>query len=167
MMIMLPEIASNNHYSPDSRLWVYVAERRLSDDETAWATQQLAAFARQWTAHSQALLATAEIIDNQVVVLMVDETRAGASGCSIDKSVHFLEQIGQQLGVDFFDRMTFGWVDESGQTRFAKRNEFSDLVKNATITPNTLVLNTLIQYKKDFEQKWLLPFGESWHKRLV
>ncbi len=127
--------------------------------------QALIAYVRQRTAHNQALLAKAEVFQNQFVILMVDETRAGASGCSIDKSVHFFEGLGQELDVDFFERMRFAWV-ENGEMSFAERAEFAANVGSKRISEETLVVNTMAQTKRDLEEKWLLPFGKSWHRRL-
>ena len=109
-----PRLVSHNDFSPDSRVWVYICNRNLLEEESTALQQQLDTFCRQWTAHNQALMATAEVFENQFVVLMVDETHAGASGCSIDKSVHFLEQLGESLNIDFFERMRFAWVGEMG-----------------------------------------------------
>jgi len=145
---------------------VYTTNRPLTDAEVFSAQQALDAFTRQWTAHNQALLAKAEVFQNQFVILMVDETRAGASGCSIDKSVHFLEGLGQEIGVDFFERMRFAWV-ENAEMRFADRAEFAAQVGSGRVSDETLVVNTLAQTKRDLEEKWLLPFGKSWHRRLV
>ncbi len=161
-----PTLAHNATFAPESRVWVYTTNRPLADTEVFSAQQSLDAFTRQWTAHNQALLAKAEVFQNQFVILMVDETRAGASGCSIDKSVHFLEGLGQELGVDFFERMRFAWV-ENAEMRSADRAEFAAQVGNGRISDETLVVNTLAQTKRDLEEKWLLPFGKSWHRRLV
>ncbi len=162
-----PGLAQLDTFAPESKLWIYVAERPLQSDEKQWATQQLNAFTNQWTAHNQSLLATSEVYGQQAVILMVDETRAGASGCSIDKSVHFLEQMGAHLSLDFFDRMTFGWLSDEGEIRFDKRDALADLVKQGTVHAETLMLNTLAQNKKDFEGNWWVPLGKSWHRRLV
>jgi hypothetical protein len=35
------------------------------------------------------------------VVLSVDENVASATGCSIDKSVHFFQQLGTELNIDY------------------------------------------------------------------
>lgn len=162
-----PLLASAPHFSPDSRVWVYVAERSLSEQETAFAEQQLSAFCRQWTAHNQQLRAASEVFGHQFVLLMVDETQAGASGCSIDKSVHFLEQLGQSIGADLFERMRFGWLDESGTLRMSRRDEFAQSVQSGHITADTPVVNTLVQTKRDLTEKWLLPYAQSWHRRMV
>lgn len=163
---LTPALAFDANFSPESRVWVYTANRSLTDAESSAAQRSLDAFVRQWTAHDQALQAKAEVFQNQFVILVVDETRAGASGCSIDKSVHFLEALGQQLNVDLFERMRFAWTDNNTM-RFADRAEFTSHVGNGLITDGTPVVNTLVQTKKDLGEQWLVPFGKSWHRRLV
>lgn len=160
-----PQIASDPELSPDSRLWIYLAERPLTDAEAGVAQNALNDFARGWTAHNQALLARAEVFQNQFVLLAVDESRAGAGGCSIDKSVHFLENLGNQLGVDFLEKMRFAWLDGE-RWHVASRAEFADLLAAGTLNADTPVANTLAATKKDLSEKWQLPFGQSWHRRL-
>ena len=161
-----PKLASNTEFAPESRVWTYTTSRRLSDAEVQAVQVAIDAFVRQWTAHNEALKATAEVFQNQFVILMVDESQAGASGCSIDKSVHFLEELGQHLGVDFFERMRFAWV--TGDTlQFGDRQAFGQAVLATEIADNTLMINTLVQNKKELQEKWLVPFSQSWHRRLV
>jgi hypothetical protein len=62
--------------------------------------------------------------------------------------------------------MRFAWV-ENDVMRFADRAEFSANVGSKRISEETLVVNTLAQTKRDLEEKFLLPFGQSWHRRLV
>lgn len=164
---MIPHLASDTAFSPNSRVWVYTADRHLTPDEAAFAQKNLDAFCQQWTAHNNALKARAEVFENQFIVLMVDETQAGASGCSIDKSVHFLEQLGTEIGADFFERMRFAWVDGAGKLRFASRPEFAQLVQAGTIQADTPVADTLVQTRAQLAENWLKPFAQSWHKRLV
>ena len=163
---LTPALAAEPGFAPESRVWVYVTGRPLTAAESREAQTALDAFTRQWTAHNQALLAKAEVFQNQMVILMVDETKAGASGCSIDKSVHFLENLGDQLNVDFFERMRFGWV-EGDKIAFAGRPEFAALAGEGHITETTRVVNTLAQTRRELLENWLLPFGKSWHRRMV
>ena len=164
---MTPIIANDTTFSPDSRVWVYTSNRPLTAEESLFVQKNLDVFCQQWTAHNQALLAKAEVLENQFVILMVDETQAGASGCSIDKSVHFLERLGAELGADFFERMRFAWVDEQGTMQFANRPEFVALAREGKIGSETLVADTLVQTKAQLAEKWLVPISKSWHKRLI
>jgi len=162
-----PLLATDPAFSPDSKVWVYTASRTLNAQEAAYAQQNLDAFCAQWTAHNHALKARGEMFDRQFLFLMVDESQAGASGCSIDKSVHFIEQLGEALRVDFFERMRFAWVNEAGDLQYGPRSEFSESVVAGTIGADTLVADTLIQTKAQLTEKWLIPFGKSWHRRLT
>ncbi|MCC6413785.1 MAG: hypothetical protein IT270_19205 [Saprospiraceae bacterium] len=164
--LFLPKIAGRDDFHPDSRVWVYVASRKLKPEESAQLQQFLDVFVQKWTAHNNALKSAAEVFENQIIVLMVDETMADASGCSIDKSVHFLEQMGRELNVDLFDRMRFGAVVE-GQLKLLAKDDFAAAVAEGIISNETLVVNTLVQNLQEMQQKWLVPFGKSWHRRLV
>jgi len=164
--ILFPALTNAPGFAPESRIWVYTANRPLTDTEVQFIQDALHDFARRWTAHNQALKAAAEVFQNQFILLMVDETQAGASGCSIDKSTHMLEALGHQLGVDLFERMRFAWV-ENDTLQFAGRSDLVARVANAGIQPETLMVNTLVQTKRDLQEKWLVPFAQSWHRRIV
>lgn len=162
---LLPRIAFDPALGPDSRLWIFLAERPLDSTETAEVQAALDVFTRQWTAHNQALLARGEVFQNQIIVLAVDESQADASGCSIDKSVHFLETLGAQTGVDFLEKMRFAWLDNE-QWKVSSRQEFAQFLQEGRITPQTLVANTLVATISDLAHKWATPLEQSWHRRL-
>ena len=161
-----PSLAHNPLFDPMSKVWIYTASRELTEAEAAFAQQHLDVFTRQWTSHNVQMKAAGEVYARRYVILLADETHTSTGGCSIDKSVHFLEALGRELGVDFFDRMLFGWVDGS-DVRVADRNTFSQNVKENIITDQTLTINTLATTKADLAEKWLLPFSQSWIQRLV
>ena len=68
--------------------------------------------------------------------------------------------------VDLFDRMRFGAVVE-GQLKLLAKDDFAAAVAEGIISNETLVVNTLVQNLQEMQQKWLVPFGKSWHRRLV
>ncbi|MCB9307169.1 MAG: hypothetical protein H6565_11300 [Lewinellaceae bacterium] len=163
---LTPALANDTTFAPESKVWIYTTSRPLNGQETQAIRQALDMFTRQWTAHNQALKAAAEVFMGQFVILMVDETQAGASGCSIDKSVHFLEALGRETGIDFFERMRFAWIEEENM-HFADRPQFTQFVQQGRIGPDTLVVNTLAPTRSEMENNWLVPFSRSWHKRLI
>ncbi len=166
MRTLTPDIAYSPGFDDASRVWVYVASRPLSEAEVAALQEALNDFVQRWTAHNRVLKAVGEVFACRFIVLMVDETLAPASGCSIDHSVHFLEAMSYQLGVDLMDRMHFAWVEEE-RLYVAHRDEFARRVAQQHIRPDTLVVNTLVQTKRDLRERWLVPFGQSWHQRVV
>lgn len=152
---------------PDTtRVWIYQAQTPFTENKIAEIRQHISNFTTSWVSHNNQLRAFGDIYHNQFIVLMVDESLAGASGCSIDKSVHFIKQIEQHYNVDLFDRMTFTYKDGE-EVKSAPRIEFSQLYKTGKINDSTLVFDNLIKTKGDFETNWVKPLGESWHKRMV
>ena len=69
-------------FSENSRVWVYQADRELTNDEVLQAQILLDNFTTGWTAHSNQLKAKGEVRYNRFFILIVDESQAGASGCT-------------------------------------------------------------------------------------
>jgi hypothetical protein len=152
-------------FSDNSRVWIYQSNRELTAAESADIQQQLNSFTTGWTAHNNQLKAKAEIRYNRFLILVVDESQAGASGCSIDKSVHFMQHLEQQFGINLFDRFNLAYRD-GDSVLSAPRAAFEQLIKQNTITGQTIVFNNLVQTLADLQTKWEVPFNDSWHKQL-
>ena len=152
---------------PDTtRVWIYQSSRPFTVEELPALRQHLAQFTTQWVSHSQQLRAFGEVYHQRFIVLMVDESQAGASGCSIDKSVHFIKAVEQHYSTNLFDRMNFAYQDK-GEVHTASREEFARLYQEGKISDETLVYDNLVKNKGEFEQQWLRPLAESWHARMV
>jgi hypothetical protein len=153
------------HFSEHSRVWVYQSDKELTDKQASELLEILNKFAAEWTAHNHQLKAKAEIRYNRFLILIVDESQAGASGCSIDKSVNFMKQIEQHYGIQLFDRFNFAYR-EGEHVLSAPRHQFEELLKSGKIDSNTTVFNNLIHTLGDLETKWEVPFKDSWHPQL-
>jgi hypothetical protein len=152
-------------FSSQSRVWVYQANRKLSDAEVLQIKVQLDNFATGWTAHNNQLKAKAEIKYNRFLILIVDESQAGASGCSIDKSVNFMKQLEQQFGISLFDRFNLAYRDGE-EVISVPRQGFEELLKQGRINTETIVFNNLAQNVTELQSKWEVPFKDSWHMQL-
>ena len=149
-----------------TRVWIYQAQTPFSEELTGEIKRHVRQFATQWTSHNRALRSMGAVYHNQFIVLMVDESQAGASGCSIDKSVHFIQALEGEFGVNLFDRMTFTYKI-GDEIHTAPRDKFAALYAEGVINDKTLVFDNLVKTKGDFDSNWIKPLGESWHKRMV
>ncbi|WP_413669571.1 ABC transporter ATPase [Mucilaginibacter sp. Mucisp86] len=152
-------------FSPQSRVWIYQSDRKLTDQEVQQIQPELDRFATNWTAHNNQLKAKAEIRYNRFFILIVDESQAGASGCSIDKSVHFMQQVQQHLGINLFDRFNLAYR-EGEEVLSLPRHDFEAKLKDGSINKQTIVYNNLVQNLTELETKWEVPFKDSWHIQL-
>ena len=135
MYIPFKEIAK------DSRLWVFITDRKFTTEEEVDFKLQLEKFLNSWTAHKLELKTSSEIIDGMVICVAVDESMAGASGCSIDKLHHFIIEFQKASNILLLDRMRVVFRDQFGVFENAKLDDFIEKVKVGEITKDTLVIN--------------------------
>ncbi|MFS2186586.1 MULTISPECIES: ABC transporter ATPase [unclassified Mucilaginibacter] len=152
-------------FSPQSRVWIYQSDRKLTDLEVQQIQPELDRFTTNWTAHNNQLKAKGEVRYNRFFILIVDESQAGASGCSIDKSVHFMQQVQQHLGINLFDRFNLAYR-EGEEVLSLPRHDFEAKLKEGSINKETVVYNNLVQNLTELETKWEVPFKDSWHIQL-
>lgn len=152
-------------FSPASKIWIYQSDRELNEQETNRLQPLLDNFATGWTAHNQQLKASAQMVYNRFIVLLVDESLAGASGCSIDKSVRFMQNVEQEFSINLFDRFNTTYF-EGEEIHSATREELEELLKQGKITGETIVFNNLVNNLQDFKTKWQVPLKSSWHARV-
>lgn len=149
-----------------ARVWIYQSNRPFSEREQIVLTSQINAFVQDWAAHGRDLLASGAVLFHQFIVLAVDEQQAGASGCSIDKSVNFIKELAAQYEVALFDRMTFAFLNDS-KVETANSSNFKRLFTEGSISHDTFVFDNLVSNVGDLKTKWLKPLALSWHKRFV
>ena len=159
------------HDLPDhARLWVHTADRDLTVGEQEAVLEALAGFLDGWAAHGAALTAAGAILYDRVLVVGLDEQRAGATGCSIDKLVGFVRAQGETLGVDWFDRHQVLWRQPGEAAWQATRTaEFWALRKAGVVHGATEVVDPLAHSVRDARsEKGVLvsAFDESWHAEM-
>ena len=157
---------TTDSYHSQSRIWLYLSDRPLTDMEVNDINLALKHFAKEWTAHGANLKAHGEILYNRFIVLMVDESDAGASGCSIDKSVHFIQMLERKYNVSLFNRMLVAY-QENNEVKVVDANKAKQLIENGEWSEDTRVFNTLVQTKDEFDNHFVIPLKESWLSRFL
>lgn len=151
--------------SENSRVWIYQSNRPFTATEEEAIKSILNEFTGQWQAHGEQLAAASEIRYSRFIILIVDESQAGASGCSIDKSVNLMKDIEKQFNVNLFDRFDIAYRD-GNQVLSTHRNGFEQLIKEGKINENSIVFNNLVPTLRELKAKWEVPFKDSWHATL-
>jgi hypothetical protein len=152
--------------SPTTRLWIYQANEPFESADIPAVEGSLQKFAREWVSHNNKLNTAAAVLHNRFVVLGVDESAYGASGCSIDSSVHFLKQLGAHYQRDLFDRMRFSY-EKDGMVYTVGKEEFAKLYAQGEINDETIVFDPLVTTVADLQTNFRKPLKDSWHARFV
>lgn len=150
----------------NSRVWIYQSDREFNQQEIEFIAAKAEEFINSWTRHGDDLKGSFAIKYNRFLVLAVDESFNDVSGCSIDSSVRFIQQIENELQLDLMNKMNVTFKD--GDTiNILKLPDFQKFAKAEKITENTIVFNNMVNTKEDFENNWEIPAKQSWHKRFL
>jgi len=150
----------------DSRIWIYQANRKLSDDEVQKIEEQTSEFLTQWTAHGTELEAGFEVKYNRFIVIGLNQANASASGCSIDASVRFIQSLEKQFELDLLDKMNVTFYN-GPYIAHKSLEDFKKMAKSRSVSPNTVVFNNLVNTKAEYEEHWEVPAKDSWHSRFL
>jgi hypothetical protein len=147
---------------PDySRVWVYQADHRFTDAEEKLVRERLGRFCEGWNTHGNLMPTSFEIIENQILVLAVDESSLGASGCSIDSSVRTLRELEDLLQINLTDQGKISLKKSTGELQVIPALGVKARVNSGEIDIETEVINPLIRTKADLKNLWQ-PVRNSW-----
>jgi hypothetical protein len=144
-----------------ARLWIYQASRPLTEAELNEIKPLMVHFATDWSSHGKGLEASAKLLYNQFLILANNESETSASGCSIDKSVHFVRELEQRFGISFFDRTKLAFL-KGEEVEQVSLNEIKHKVATGEIDKSTLYFDTLVSNYGELQKSWPKPAGTSW-----
>lgn len=152
---------------PDSaRVWVYQCNRSFTEEELSEIREKLDAFVTQWTVHGKNLQAGYDIKYKRFITIGLDQSVNAASGCSIDASVHFIQQLEKEYDVDLLDKMNVSY--KNGEfVAYKSLTDFRKMAKDNAVSGKTIVFNNLVNNKAEYLSDWEVPASESWHNRFV
>ena len=152
---------------PDSsRVWIYQSNRSFTDLELQEITTKLEAFITQWTAHGADLKASFDIKYKRFITLALDQQLNAATGCSIDSSVKFIQDLEQKYDVDLLDKMNVSY--KQGEfVAYKTLTDFRKMAKDKAVSKNTIVFNNLVNNKGEYLSDWEVPASDSWHNRFL
>ncbi len=150
-------------YNPNSRIWIYQADKILSNGEVDKIESHIKPFAATWNHHGQNLKSYAAVLYNLFIVFVVDETNAEVGGCGIDGSVHLVQKISSEMNIDFFNRLAVSYF-KNEEVLCADKNSFVEIVSKADFSEETLVFNNQVKTLKELDNNWIVAFKNSWHQ---
>ena len=154
-----------------ARVWVHVANRRMTKDEACKVQLHLDQFVAGWQAHGAALTAQALVVNGWMVVLAVDERPQQPTGCSIDASVSALMQIEglhpSMADLDVFDRMAV--LHRTSSEALWRRTPLSTFwaqCKAGIVDDSEQVFDTTVSTLGELKTRGVVPMGTSWHAEM-
>ena len=150
----------------EARIWIYPSDRPFRSDEILQLEQALSDFLAQWTAHNQSLEAGFVLPHDRFIVIGINQETAHASGCSIDSSVRFIQELEEKFEIVLLDKMNVTF--KQGDYFVHKQlSDFRKMAKSKSVTKETICFNNLVDTKSDFKNNWEIPAEQSWHGRFM
>ena len=148
----------------ESKIWIYQSNRKFTDDEFQEIDVATQAFINDWSAHGTSLEASYLLKYNRFIIFAVNPEVQATTGCSIDKSVQFIQDLEQKYQVDLLDKMNVTF--KNGEFVAHKTLiEFKKMAKDKAVTGATIVFNNLVNSIEEFNESWEVPAEDSWHSR--
>ncbi len=144
-----------NTIADQSRIWIYAAEYKLTNDQENYILDHISIHLQNWEAHKVPLTAGVTILENHFIIIALDESKNGASGCSIDTLQNKIQEIEKELSVSLLNRLNiFCKIDDT-----IKSIPTTKLAENAN--KETLFYDLTIQKKSELTN-WLKSIKEGW-----
>jgi hypothetical protein len=159
-------IVSFDSLPQTSRIWIYQCNRSFSDSELEEISKKLTAFLEGWTAHGADLQSGFEIKYKRFIVIALNQNVNPATGCSIDASVKFIQELETAYKVDLMDKMNVSYK-QGEYVAHKTLTDFKKMAKEKAVSKHTIVFNNLVNTKAEYLEFWEVPASESWHSRFV
>jgi hypothetical protein len=153
-----------NEMPLSSRIWIYQSDNKIQDQDLIKIKTKLIEFLKNWTAHGDGLKSSFDIKYNRFLIIALNEKSTKASGCSIDACVHFIQKIEKDYGLNLLDKMNVAFK-QGDYISYKSIVEFKILIKNKSVSKNTIVFNNLVVDIEDYNNNWEVPALKSWHSR--
>src|SRR6476620_5228843 len=160
-------VASFEELPDDSRVWVFAADRTLDEQQSKQMRAEVDRFLPRWTAHGSPLTVGRDWRYGRFLTVAVDQSTAGASGCSIDGLFRTLKSLEPKLGASLVTSGLIFYCDEKGEIQSVDREQFAALGAEGKIGPTTRVFDPIVTTLGEWRARFELDLKDSWHSRLV
>src|SRR5438045_8977715 len=130
---------------PDSaRTWGFGSDRTLDAAQSKTLMGKVDPFLQQWKAHGAELTVGRDWKHGRFLTVAVDQSTAGASGCSIDGLFRTLKALEPMLGASMVTSGLIFYCDETGEVRSVDREEVAALGAQGRISARTRVFDPIV-----------------------
>ena len=149
----------------DARVWIFTADRPLTEPERDELLAAVDDFIAQWGAHDAPLTAGRELRYDRFLFVAVDQRQVGPSGCSIDALVRQMKGLEQRIGVELVNHAPVVFRHDE-EIKRVPRDEFAALASSGAVDAETTVFdNTLTRLGDVRAGRWETRMADSWHGR--
>ncbi|MFN2635616.1 MAG: hypothetical protein ABR585_01120 [Gemmatimonadaceae bacterium] len=150
-----------------ARTWVFGSDRGLNAKTKDVLLAETDRFLSQWHAHGAPLTVGRELKYDRFLTVAVDQSTAGASGCSIDGLFRVLKSLEPRLGASLITSGLVFFRNSKGEIEAVNREKFSALSAEGKVNPQTQVFDPTVQTLGEWRARFELKAADGWHAGLL
>ncbi len=152
--------------SATSRLWIFQSSKIIKGELSSQVNEILVNFLANWAAHGSKVFCGFEIYFERFIVIAVDESKAPATGCSIDGLMAVIREIDQCYELDLLNRLKVAYM-AADEIKECDVNAFREMLQAGSVNSETIVFNNVLEYLEQLKNVWQVPVYKSWHANLL
>ena len=147
----------------DARVWVFAASEPVIGAQADRLLAAVDEWLSDWKAHGEPLTCSRDWRDDRFLAIGVDQSTAGASGCSIDALFRVFKSLQSTGGPSLLGGSRVFYRDSNGNIAADSRDMFA----KAAVGPDTIVFDTTVTTAGAYRTAFEKPLRDSWHRRLL
>jgi hypothetical protein len=151
----------------DARAWVFGADKTIEAPASVVLLREVDGFLSRWNAHGAPLTVGRDWKYGRFLTVAVDQSTAGASGCSIDGLFRSLRALEPKLGASLVTSGLVFYRDTKGVIKSVDRDAFTALGAEGKIPPGTHVFDPSVTTLGEWRARFELEVAQSWHAGLL
>src|SRR5688500_13930366 len=149
---------------PDNaRAWVFGADRYLDEEATDLLLSEVDRFLSQWHAHGAPLTTGRDWRHGRFLTVAVDQSTAGASGCSIDGLFRSLKALEPRLGASLVTSGVVFFRSQQGAIQCVDRERSTALSAESNVITESRVFDPWVTTLGEGRARYELEAADSWH----
>lgn len=152
---------------PDNaKIWVYQSSLELTDSDLAQIKEVGDFFLGQWESHKLPVNGSIDVYDNRFIVISAFSDEDAMCGKAQDSQMRLIKELEEVVEGKLTDRMLVFYKEEN-QLKSFHFSELGSLLSNNKITSETIVFNSLVATKQEFENSWKEALKNTWLNQFV
>ena len=152
---------------PDNaKVWVYQSSLELTDSDLKQIKEVGDFFLGQWESHNLPVNGSIDVYNNRFIVISAFSDENAMCGKAQDSQMRLIKELEEVVESKLTDRMLVFYQEENELKSF-HFSELGSLLSDNKITSETIVFNSLVATKQEFENSWKEALKNTWLNQFV
>jgi hypothetical protein len=145
----------------DARIWIFSIPGDVDLSLREMLNTELKSFIQEWTSHDRSLKASAAIIDNRFIIVGLDQSQYGASGCSIDKLLRLIQNLEIKTGLHLLLKNKIA-IQNQDVVQWKTIQEIKHSIESGILDDTSVYFDTMIDTMYLYKHEWIKPIKKGW-----